>query len=63
MPKNVSVTEAKTKFSATLEWVVQNNEAVVIEVRGKPKAVILSYRHYEEYQALKEQNQQQEDAP
>lgn len=46
-------------FSATLEWVAQNNEVVIIDVRGKPKAVILSCRQYEEYEEAREEAPQE----
>jgi len=43
----ISVSEAKNKLSALLKWAVENQDEVVIESRGRPKAVILPYAEYE----------------
>lgn len=48
MPKTVSVSEAKNKLSALLEWAVEQGDEIVVESRGEPKAVILRYGEYEE---------------
>ncbi len=60
MARTISVSEAKNAFSAVLDWAVNNNEAVIIDVRGKPKGVVLPYSQYIEYEALKEQVKPQE---
>lgn len=60
MPKTVSVTEARSQLSALLDWTVNNNDVVIIESRGKPKAVILSYAEYQEFLAYREQAQSKE---
>lgn len=60
MTKTVSVSEAKNTLSAVLDWAVENNDGVVIESRGEPKAVILPYDEYEEYLALREKARRQE---
>jgi len=57
MPKTISVTEAKNKLSAMLEWAIQNREGVVVESRGQPKAVILPYAEYEAYLSMREKEQ------
>lgn len=54
MPKTVSVSEAKNKLSAMLQWAVENGDEIVVESRGEPKAVILPYQDYEELLALRE---------
>ena len=55
MTKTISVTEAKNKLSAMLDWAVEYGDEVVIESRGEPKAVIISYDDYEEFRTLKEE--------
>jgi prevent-host-death family protein len=54
MPKTISVSEAKNKLSAMLQWAVEHGDEVVVESRGEPKAVILPYGEYEELLALRE---------
>ena len=60
MAKTVSVTEAKNQWSALLDWAVNNNDEVIIESRGKPKAFILSYAEYQQFLALREQARRKE---
>jgi prevent-host-death family protein len=60
MTKTVSVSEAKNKLSAMLQWAVENGEEVVIESRGEPRAVILPYDGYEELLLLREQAQRRQ---
>lgn len=60
MPKTVSVSEAKNRLSGLLDWVVNNNDEVIIESRGKPKVFILSYAEYQEFLAFREQARRKE---
>lgn len=60
MNKIVSVSEAKNRLSAVMEWAVENPDGVIIESRGEPKAVILSYGEYQEFLALREQARRRE---
>jgi prevent-host-death family protein len=55
MIKTISVTEAKNKLSTMLQWASEQGGGVVIESRGEPKAVIISYDEYEEFRTLKEE--------
>lgn len=59
MPKTISVSEAKNKLSAMLDWAVANQDEVIIASRGTPKAVILSYEEYEAVAALREKARRQ----
>jgi len=59
MPKTVSVSQAKNQLSAVMDWAVENDE-VVIESRGEPKVVILSYTEYREFLAYREQARRKE---
>jgi prevent-host-death family protein len=59
MPKTISVSEAKNKLSAMLKWAVENQDEVVVESRGRPKAVILPYSEYEMFQSLREKERRQ----
>lgn len=59
MTKTVSVSEAKNKLSAMLEWTVENREEIIVESRGQPKAVILAYEEYEAVAELREKLRRQ----
>ena len=59
MPKTISVSEAKNKLSAMLKWAVKNQDEVVVESRGRPKAVILPYAEYVMFQSLREKERRQ----
>ncbi len=59
MPKTISVNEAKNKLSAMLTWAVKNQDEVIVESRGKPKAVILPYDTYEAFLVLRERERRQ----
>ena len=59
MPKTVSVSKAKNELSAMLEWAVENQDEVVVESHGRPKAAILPYASYESFLALREKEQRQ----
>ena len=54
MSKRVSASEAKNKFGSIIDWVVENDEEVIIENRGAPTAVIISAAEYESMLGLKE---------
>ena len=57
MPKTVSVSEAKNKLSAMLRWAVENQDEVVVESHGQPRAVIVPYAEYEMFKQLREREQ------
>lgn len=48
MTINVSSSEARKRLGRLLNLARENNEEVVIEVRGEPTAVIVSYSQYEQ---------------
>ena len=60
MPRAVSTAEAKNKLPALIAWVREHEDAVVVENRGKPSAVLVSYTEYEAMQGLKERQRRQE---
>ena len=55
MPKTVSSNEAKNRLGSLLGYVNEQDDEVIVESHGKPKAVIMSISAYEEVQALREQ--------
>lgn len=55
MAKTISVSEAKNKLSAMLDWAVSQRDEVIVESHGQPKAVIVSYEAYEKILAMREQ--------
>ena len=60
MTRTISATEAKAKLSALINWAVNNRDEVVVESRGVPKAVILSYDAYEQFNELREEARRRE---
>lgn len=54
MPKHVSATEAKINLGAMMEWTVVEADDVIIESRGRPKAVLVSYPMYQEVRKIQE---------
>lgn len=57
MPKVVSSTEAQNRFASMMQWANEHNDGVVVEVRGEPRAAILSYADYAEFLRLRKQEQ------
>lgn len=60
MPRAVSTAEAKNKLTALIAWVREHDDAVVVENRGKPSAVLVSYTEYEAMRGLKERQRRQD---
>lgn len=52
--KKVSISEAREQFSAVVKLAKQGKEDVVIQNRGQPEAVIISYSDYEMLQQARE---------
>ena len=61
MTKAVSANEAKNRLGYLLGYVSDQGDEVIVESRGKPKAVIMSIAAYEEVQALREQERREND--
>lgn len=59
--KTVSANDAKNRFGSLIGYVSDEDGEVIIENRGKPKAVIISMEAYKEVQDLRE-HKRQEDA-
>ena len=55
MPRTVSSSEVQNNFGAMLQWAEENKDEVVVERRGKPAGVIISYEEYQEVMRLREQ--------
>ena len=55
MPRTVSSSEAQNNFGAMVQWAEENQDKVVVERRGKPAAVIISYETYQKFEELSEQ--------
>lgn len=51
MSKTVSATDAKSSFGSLLGWTEETGDPVIVEKRGKPVGVILSYKAFEDMQA------------
>lgn len=59
MSKAVSTREAQNTLSALIGWVNEHRDAVIVENRGAPTAVLISYSEYEALQEAKEQQRRQ----
>ena len=60
MPKTVSATEAKIHLGAMIEWAVTHRDGVIIESRGRPRAVLLDFGEYQSLQEAKEVTRRQD---
>ena len=54
MAKQISATDVKVRFGRIVDWVNREDEEVIIQSRGQPKAVLISYRAYEDFLRLRE---------
>lgn len=59
MARAVSTREAQNKLGELIGWVREHRDAVIVENRGKPSAVLLSYDEYEQVCAFREQQRRQ----
>ncbi len=53
MPKAVSANEAKNRLGSYLAYVNEQDDEVIVENHGKPRAVNMSISAYEDVQALR----------
>jgi len=60
MTINVSSSEARKRLGRFLSLASEENEDVVIEVRGEPTAVIVSYSQYEQMAREREDEERKE---
>jgi prevent-host-death family protein len=60
MARVVSASEVQNSFGAVVQWAEQNREDVVVERRGKPTVVIISYEEYQYLQQLREEQRRRE---
>jgi prevent-host-death family protein len=60
MVRTISATEAKNRLGEVMGWVRENQDEIIIESRGQPAAVIMSYEEYEKIRNLKEQQRREE---
>lgn len=60
MTINVSSSEARKRLGRFLNLASEENEDVVIEVRGEPTAVIVSYSQYEQMARDREDDKRKE---
>jgi prevent-host-death family protein len=55
MTQTVSATDAKANLSGLINWAVDNDDAVIVQSYGNPKAAIISYAAYQRFLAWEEQ--------
>ena len=60
MPKTVSATEIQNRFGSIADWAVESEDEVIVESRGTPKVVIISYEAYRKLRQWREQARRQQ---
>ncbi|MFZ1755873.1 MAG: type II toxin-antitoxin system Phd/YefM family antitoxin [Caldilineaceae bacterium] len=60
MPKIVTATDAKTNFGAMLDWTVTEQDQIIVQSHGQPKAAILNYAAYTRYVEMTEKERRQQ---
>lgn len=55
MTRTVSASDAQSRLGAILKWAEEHRDGVIIERRGKPAGVLISYTAYEELEKLRKQ--------
>jgi len=55
MPKAVSATEAKNRLGSLIGYVTEQQDEVIVESQGKPKAVLLSSAAFQDVEQLREE--------
>jgi prevent-host-death family protein len=60
MPRTVSSSEAQNNFGAMLQWTEEQVDEIVVERRGKPAAVIISYDEYTEIVRLRQEERKRQ---
>lgn len=60
MPRTVSATIAKNRLGALIDWVVRSKDEIIVESRGEPKVVLISFAGYEQIRRIKEQVRRRE---
>jgi prevent-host-death family protein len=60
MPKTVSATEMQNRFGTIADWAVESEDDVIVESRGTPKVVLISFAEYEKLRQWREQERRQE---
>lgn len=58
--RTISSNEAKQRWGALMNAVVDNGDEVVIESHGKPKVAVISYEEFQEFAELREQRRRDE---
>jgi len=60
MPRRVSASEAKTRFGEMLAWAHDYQDDIIVESRGRPSAVIISFQEYQRILDLREKARREE---
>jgi prevent-host-death family protein len=60
MPKTVSATEMQNRFGTIADWAVESEDDVIVESRGIPKVVLISFAEYQKLRQWREQERRQE---
>ncbi len=54
MPKTISASEAKSRFAETVQWILENQDDVIVNRYDQPYVVLMPYADYEQYRVWQE---------
>ena len=60
MPKTVSATEMQNRFGSIADWAIESEDEVIVESRGTPKVVLISFEEYQKLRQWREQARRQQ---
>lgn len=60
MPKTMPANEVKNRFDSALKYVREENDEVIVENDGEPRAVIMSMSAFEEVGAIRERQRRED---
>lgn len=60
MNRTVSTREARSRWSALVVWAASERAEVIVESRGRPRAVIMAIEEFQELMALRERERRRD---
>jgi len=60
VPITVAASEAKNRLGSLIRWVQSNQDDVIVESHGRPRAVIIPYSEYETVVSHRETSRREE---
>ncbi|MBP9071767.1 MAG: type II toxin-antitoxin system Phd/YefM family antitoxin [Caldilineaceae bacterium] len=60
MPKTITASEAESRFEKMVQWVVENQDDVIVRESGEPAIVMVPFAEYEQILAWRERDRHEE---